>query len=122
MEWNFPLHVVKQNIKQHGKSYLFQRYKKDERGQETTELEKVCEVPALYHISKGYVTKSVNDYGTITSKGQPMLLCVSSDVESVKINDIVIVGSFLYRVNSLNDLNNEGKITDISLELVNNGK
>lgn len=122
MEWQFPLYVVKQNIKQHGAVYTFQRYKKDERGQETTELTTVCGLNALFHISKGYVTKTIGDSGFTRSKGQPMLLCVSDDARNIQSGDIVTIKSFLYRVIEKNDLNNEGTVTDISLELVDNGK
>lgn len=122
MEWQFPLHVVKQNIKQHGATYTFQRYKKDERGQETTELTTVCGLNALFHISKGYVTKSTGDYGVTRSKGQPMLLCITENSEDIELLDVVTVGKNMYRVTEVNDLNNEGIIADISLELVDDGR
>lgn len=122
MQWQFPLQVVKQNIKQHGTTYTFQRYKKDSRGQETSELEEVCKLSALFHISKGYVTKTIGDSGFTRAKGQPMLLCVTEDANLIQTKDIVIVKSFLYRVTEKNDLNQEGIITDISLELVDYGR
>ena len=122
MLWQYPLWTVKQNIKQHGGKYTFQRYKKDERGQETEELEEVCTVPALYHISKGYVTKSTGDYGVTRSKGQPMLLCITENSEGIELLDVVTVGKDMYRVTEVNDLNNEGIIADISLELVDDGR
>lgn len=122
MQWQFPLQVVKQNIKQHGTAYTFQRYKKDSRGQETSELEEVGKLSALFHISKGYVTKTIGDSGFTRAKGQPMLLCVTEDADFIQVKDIVIVKSFLYRVTEKNDLNQEGMITDISLELMDNGR
>lgn len=113
---------VKREIKIHGSDYSFYRTGKDEYGEQTEEKALVCELCGLFHTTSGYRTKNVSDGNVTHSKAQPMLLCVYDDAEQVQIGDVATKNQNNYIVTAKTNICEENILTDISLELVLNGK
>ena len=120
---NFELHKVKREIQIHGKQYEFLREKADKYGEPTNERpEKVATVCGLFHITKGYVSKTVQDATMIHAKGQPMLLAIYEDVSGIQNGDFFVLNNNTYKVIEKNNIQECGIVCDISLEVVLDGR
>ena len=115
------LYKILREINVNGDEYIFLRTKKDEFGEDTKGTEYITMVNGLYHISKGYVTKSVSD-GTVThTKGEPMLLIPFEQSEKLKNGDFFKWNQNKYVITEKNDIQNYGIVCNVSLELVLDG-
>ena len=114
------LHKVVREINTHGDIYTFYRKKKDKYGEDTKENETFANnvINGLFHLSKGYSTKSVSDGTETHSKGQPMLLAEHKKALNIKKNDIVFINEKMYKVVDKNNIQEYNILTDISLELM----
>lgn len=108
-------------IETHGEEYTFEREKLDEYNEPTGEKEKVAIVKGLYHINKGYVSRTVGDATTTHSKGQPMILAVFEETENIREQDIVTVEGKLYVVIGRTNVGEYSILNDISLREVYGG-
>ena len=116
------LHKVKQEILRHGEQYNFLRNKTNQYGEPTDEEpETVATICGLFHVSKGYATKNVQDGTRTHSKGQPMLLCCYDDVESIQSEDYFVLNGNTYKVVEKNNIQEYNIVANISLEVVING-
>lgn len=115
------LYKILREINVNGDEYIFLRTKKDEFGEDTKGTEYITMVNGLYHISKGYATKSVSD-GTVThTKGEPMLLIPFEQSEKLKNGDFFKWNQNKYVITEKNDIQNYGIICNVSLELMLDG-
>lgn len=123
MNWTqIELHKVKREIRCHGGTYDFKRKVLDSYGQDTGETETVTEgTSGIFHVSKGYIQRTVQDATVTHGKGQPFLFVLTEDCANVRPGDMVTVSGQLYRVCELNDIQHYGIVTDISLEAVLSG-
>lgn len=120
---SFELHKVKREIHIHGRQYEFLREKTDKYGEPTNEEpEKVATVCGLFHITKGYVSKTVQDATMIHAKGQPMLMTIYDEVSSVQNGDFFVLNNNTYKVVEKNNIQECGIVCDISLEVVLDGR
>lgn len=115
------LYKVVREIKTHGESYTFERSKLDDYNEPTEEKETVATVNGLYHVTKGYVSKTVGDATTTHSKGQPMILAVYEETENIKEQDRVTVEGKPYKVVGRTNVGEYSILNDISLEEVYDG-
>lgn len=121
--FSFELHKVKREIHIHGRQYEFLREKTDKYGEPTNEEpEKVATVCGLFHITKGYVSKTVQDATMIHAKGQPMLMTIYDEVSSVQNGDFFVLNNNTYKVVEKNNIQECGIVCDISLEVVLDGR
>lgn len=117
------LHKIEREIRVHGKEYTFLRKKTDEYGEPTDEEpEQVAVVCGLFHITKGYVSKSVQDATITHSKGQPMLLVCYSDADDILPGDYFIENGNTYKVVGKNNVQEYSIVADFSLEVVLDGR
>lgn len=115
------LYKVVREIKTHGESYTFERNKFDGYNEPTEEKETVATVSGLYHVTKGYVSKTVGDATTTHSKGQPMILAIFSETEKIREQDIVTVKGKPYQVIGRANVGEYSILNDISLKEVYDG-
>lgn len=117
------LHKVLREIQIHGTSYTFYREKVDECGELIEqEPETVTDVKGLFHVSKGYITQNIQDGTKTHSKGQPMLMVAYEDVKQICSDDYFVTNGNKYKVVEKNNIQEYGIVTDISLELVLDGR
>ena len=115
------LYKILREINVNGDEYVFLRTKKDEFGEDTKGTEYIAMINGLYHISKGYATKSISD-GTVThTKGEPMLLIPFEQSEKLKNGDFFKWNQNKYVITEKNDIQNYGIVCNVSLELVLDG-
>lgn len=117
------LHKVLREIQIYGTEYTFFRKKVDKYGEPTKEEpEQVGKVQGLFHVSKGYITQSIQDGTRTHSKGQPMLMVAYENMGEIQIDDFFITNGNKYKVVEKNNVQEYNIVTDISLELVLDGR
>lgn len=117
------LHKVLREIQMHGTEYTFFRKKVDKYGEPTKEEPKqIANVKGLFHVSKGYITQNIQDGTKTHSKGQPMLMVAHENIGEIKTEDFLIINENTYKVVEKNNIQEYNIVTDISLELVLDGR
>lgn len=114
----FELHKVEQEIKVHGEDYTVNRDKLDEYGEATGDSEKVCDIRGLFHISKGFVSRSTGDATTTHATGNPMLLCLFSETEHIQSGDWLELNGARYNITDVTNVSEQNIVADMSLERV----
>ena len=114
----FELHKVEREIKIHGDDYAVNRDKLDEYGEATGDSEKVCDIRGLFHISKGFVSRSTGDATTTHATGSPMLLCVFDEAKQIQCGDWLEINGARYNITDKNNLSEQNIVIDMSLERV----
>lgn len=125
----FEEYKLRRELKRNGTDVTFLRNKKNDFGEPVDELEVVANVKGLYHETNGYVTLSVSDATVQRSVKLPMLLCLAQDVvfshlavgDYIKVPNIVTGETKTYYVSGITDISDFGIITDISLEVIDDG-
>lgn len=117
------LHKVAREIKIHGTTYNLFRKKFDKYGESTKEEpEKVATICGLFHVSKGYITENIQEGTKTHSKGQPMLMVAYENTGEIQTDDFFVINGSTYKVVEKNNIQEYNIVTDISLELVLNGR
>ena len=117
------LHKVLREIQIHGTEYTFFRKKVDKFGEPTKEEpEQIANVKGLFHVSKVYVTQNIQDGTRTHSKGQPMLMVAYENTREIQTDDFLIINENTYKVVEKNNIQEYNIVTDISLELVLDGR
>lgn len=117
------LHKVLREIQIHGTEYTFFRKKVDKYGEPTKEEpEQIANVKGLFHVSKGYITQNIQDGTKTHSKGQPMLMVAYENTREIQTDDFLIINENTYKVVEKNNIQEYNIVTDISLELVLDGR
>lgn len=125
----FEEYKLKRELKRNGTSVSFYRNQKNDFDEPSGKPELVASITGLYHETNGYVTLSVSDATVQRSVKLPMLLCLTSDVKAadLKVGDYVKIpnatsgGTKTYYMTGMVDVSDFGVITDISLEVVDDG-
>ena len=105
----------------HGSEFTVKRNKIDEYKEPTGKPEIITAFRGLFHITKTFQTRTVED-GTVTrTKGQPMVLADYSDVKEIHNGDIIEYNGLEYTVVDANNIEQMNIIADISMELIMNG-
>lgn len=115
------LYKVIREIKINGDIYIFYRKSTDSYGEETKDAHRVCDIKGLFHTSKGYITRNIQDATISHSKGQPKLLVEYKKASEIKNGDFLIINNNTYKVIEKNNIQEYNIVSDISLELVING-
>lgn len=117
------LHKVLREIQIHGTEYTFFRKKVDKYGEPTKEEpEQIANVKGLFHVSKGYITQNIQDGTKTHGKGQPMLMVAYENTREIQTDDFLIINENTYKVVEKNNIQEYNIVTDISLELVLDGR
>lgn len=109
---------VRQFIKRWGHTYTFRSYKLNQFNEPTTEVEKALEVQGVYHESSGYISQTVEDSGTVVSKLNTWLMCLSESAVGLESEMKVDIAGTTFRVTGVRDLDKLGLACDVSLEEV----
>lgn len=109
-------HKIKREIQLHGNTYTFVRETKDGYGEPTGETTEVATICGLFHISKGYVTRSTSDGTKTHGTGQPMILSLWEDAEPIQSGDVVEINGNKHRVIAKNNVQEYNLFCDTSLD------
>lgn len=110
--------AVEREITRNGSIYTVKRNKVDKYGEPTHEVEEVTTLRGLFHISKGFITKNTSGGSQTKTKGQPMILALWEECETIQNGDFVIINGNTYKITDKNNIEEYNMIADISLEVV----
>lgn len=110
--------AVKREIARNGSIYTVKRNKVDKYGEPTQEVEEVTTLRGLFHISKGFIMKNTSDGSQTKTKGQPMILALWEECETIQNGDFVVISGNTYKITDKNNIEEYNIIADISLEVV----
>lgn len=110
--------AVEREISRNGSTYTVKRNKVDKYGEPTQEVEEVTTLRGLFHISKGFVIKNTSDGSQTKTKGQPMILALWEECETIQNGDFVVINGNIYKITDKNNIEEYNIIADISLEVV----
>ena len=123
---NFLKNKITRQIKWNGKSFTFIRYKENDYHEKNyDEVEMEVTLQGVFHEGGGYggmlnIELYSRDGGRTVSKMKPMILCLKTEESTVlKMDDVVKVGDYVYKVVEKNDIQNLDVAFEISLEIVN---
>ena len=91
--------------------------------EKSTEPIEVCEILGLYHEQTSNVQTITQDSAVTRTKKIPMILCLTSnETNGLKIDDEVNINDKTYKVTGVVDIFNWNIVSDISLEVVDDGR
>lgn len=115
----FNIHLVKRNIARFGRSFSFCRAVKNNFGENTSETVAIHRLRGIFHNSRGgYSALKVSEETAVREKKQPMIICLFSDTDKLLIGDIVGIGGRQYKLTAIDDIDSQGELAEISLEMI----
>ena len=115
---NFLLHRIEIDIKFHGVDYTFLKYGKDKFGQPSEQPTEQIVLKGIYHESNSYIKTTGSEASEISTKKNPMILCLFEYGNKVQQGDFVYIRGDKYKVSGVLDIQNYSVVADISLEEV----
>lgn len=117
----FQRNVLRRNILWNGKLYEFKRNvtnKYGEKQDDQYEAETYL-VKGIFHKVTSYIRVEDGEAARVQSKSAPMIVCLFDDISTqLKIDDKLMMNGQLYKVNGIEDINEEQAFLDISLEVI----
>lgn len=122
----FLRNKITRQINQNGQPLKFTRYKVNEYGEETQDIDEEFEFNGIFHEGGGYggmlnIELYERDGARTITKMKPMVLCLYEDGVNLKMDDTVIISGNIYKVVAKNNVKNLNVVFDISLEEKNYG-
>ena len=123
----FEAYKLRRELKRIGKEYEFKRPKQNEFKEPTKQEDFIVKLTGIYHEQNSYIKNTVNSATQqggvvqVRTKKVPMILCLYDDAKFLKTGDIVRFNSKKYKVNGVVNIQEWNIISDISLEVVDDG-
>lgn len=121
----FEAYKIKRELKRSGINYEFKRTKKNDFGEPIDADNPVIvgKLKGLYHEQNGAIKIMTGDTTQVRSKKVPMILCMYEDTARLvlQVGDIVKINSKTFKVTGVTDIQEWNLISDISLEVIDNG-
>jgi hypothetical protein len=120
----FESYKINREIKRSGISYTFMRPGKNGYGEPSDKLEDATNVvtfSGLYHEQNSHISVTTGSTIRYRSKKIPMILCEFENTTEIKVDDFVMINNNKYKVTGIVDIQNWNIISDISLEVEDNG-
>lgn len=119
----FEAYKIKRELKRSGIDYEFNRTKKNNFGEPTSERVVVGKLKGLYHEQNSAIQITTGDTTQVRTKNVPMILCLYEDTASLvlQVGDIVSINAKTFKVTGITDIQEWNLISDISLEVVDSG-
>lgn len=117
----FEAYKVRRELKRIGKEYEFKRAKLNDFKEPTKDSVVAGKLTGLYHEQNSSVSVTTGDTTQTRTKKVPMILCLYEDATFLKMGDMVKINSKTFKVTGVVNIQEWNIITDISLEVVDNG-
>lgn len=118
----FEVAKLKRELRMCGMSYVFKRSAVNQYNEPTNVLTEVVTIRGLYHEQNTRIEVKTGDTTQIRNKKEPMILCLFDDeTNKIHIGDILMLGTRKMVVTGITDVQCWGLISDISLEVVDDG-
>lgn len=120
---NFEAYKIKREITRSGINYELKRDVLNKANEPTGVTEKVGELKGLYHEQSASVRIVTGDTTQVRTKKIPMILCLYDDVAllKLKVKDFVTINGKRFNVTGVTNIQEWSIISDISLEVIDNG-
>lgn len=123
----FEAYKLRRELKRIGIEFEFTRATLNDFKEPTNDHSVAGKLLGLYHESNSYVSKTIENTANtggsvqVRTKKIPMILCLYDDAKFLKIGDVVKFNSKTYKVNGVVNIQEWNIISDISLEVVDDG-
>ncbi len=117
----FEAYKIRRELKKVGKEYTFKRAKKNAFKEPTNEDDVVIKLIGLYHEQNGNISMMTGETTQTRTKKIPTILCLYEDAKPLKVEDIVEINSKKFKITGIVNIQEWNIITDISLEVTDNG-
>lgn len=119
----FEAYKLKRELKRSGVNYDFLRAGKNEYCEPDGEYKIVGTITGLYHESSSHISLTMSGTTNIRTKKVPSILCLYEDAAAIKlsIGDRVVINEKIMNVTGVVDIQEWGIISDISLEVIDDG-
>ena len=119
----FEAYKIKRELKRSGIVYEFRRPEKNDFNEPIDNLIVIGAIKGLYHEQSGSIKVTTGDVTQTRTKKIPMILCLHDDTASLKlqIGDIVKINKNTYKVTGIVNVQEWNIVSDISLEVIDNG-
>lgn len=119
----FEAYKLKRELKRSGIDYEFQRLGINDFGEPDDEPTIVGNLKGLYHEQSSNIEITTGDTTRVRTKKIPMILCLFDDATSLalKTNDFLFINKKKFKVTGIVNIQEWSIISDISLEVVDDG-
>lgn len=122
----FEAYKIKRELKRSGIDYEFKRLGRNDFGEPNNELESIGKIKGLYHeqnTSVQSVGLTSTDATQVHSRKKPMILCLYDDAAnlSLRTGDILKLNGKTLKVTGISNIQEWNIISDISLEVFDDG-
>ena len=119
----FEAYKIKRELKRSGIDYEFKRAELNKFKEPTDNLVPVGKLKGLYHEQNSNIEVVTGDTTQVRTKKIPMILCLYEDATSfvLKVGDKVSFNNKTYKVTGVVNVQEWNIITDISLEVIDDG-
>ena len=119
----FEAYKITRELKRSGIEYKFTRNKKNKFGENIDGGESIGKLQGIYHEQSSYVKTTTSEAAQTRTKKIPMILCLYEDTASLQLQkgDIVKINSKTFKVKGVTNIQEWNIISDISLEVEDNG-
>lgn len=119
----FEAYKLKRELKRSGIDYEFQRLGVNDFGEPDDEPTVVGSLKGLYHEQNSNIEITTGDTTRVRTKKIPMILCLFDDATSLalKIDDFLFINKKKFKVTGIVNIQEWSIISDISLEVVDDG-
>lgn len=119
----FEAYKLKRELKRSGIDYEFQRFGVNDFGEPDDEPTVVGSLKGLYHEQNSNIEITTGDTTRVRTKKIPMILCLFDDATSLalKTDDFLFINKKKFKVTGIVNIQEWSIISDISLEVVDDG-
>ena len=119
----FEAYKIKRELKRSGIEYEFKRAKDNKFGENVGTPEVIGKLVGLYHEQNAKIQITTGETTQTRNKKVPMILCLYEDAArlALQIGDTVKFNSKTFKVTGVTNIQEWNIISDISLEVVDNG-
>lgn len=119
---NFQLNKVSRFIKTRGEQFVFKRQKLNEFKEPIKDEYDEVTVFGVYHEVNSQVTETKSEASITRSKPQPCILCMPEEGNKLQQDDTMVYKGTTYKVVEPANLLKYDICSDVSLEVIENGK
>lgn len=119
----FEAYKIKREIRRSGTDYVFVRAVPNDFGEPTDEVKEIGVLSGLYHEQNSRIAVTMSDTTQVRTKKVPSILCLYDDAAtlSLVIGDLVKINKKTLKVTGVVNIQEWNLISDISLEVVDDG-
>lgn len=119
----FEAYKIERELKRSGIDYEFKRFSLNEFSEPDNDSATVGIIKGLYHEQNSNIQITTGDTTQVRTKKIPMILCLYDDTASLalQVGDFLKINERQFKVTGVTNIQEWNIISDISLEVVDNG-